>query len=234
MYFNFIFTDGCGQSTAKNKNPNRKDTIPKRRVSDGNNPLSSDFMIRSRPSSFHDAELTTVPEVTISPHEEDNASEGSSRSPSPTSRVGLSFLHLDNTTCVRDWLYDFRGFGFCDKNCCGSVSLRLKPCQQHPRALRNYDSPRSKILGKMFGTLVVLSIKLQSSAHTPPLLYGICMPCTSCTTHRPRCCSTQLRERGQDIFLGNSVSLNLDTKRLQTRQVFLNYFPGILAKTLIL
>jgi len=80
--------DGCGESTARTKNPYRKDaaSIPKRRVSDGNNPLSSDFMIRSRPSSFHDAELTTVPEVTISPYEEDNASEDSSRSPSPTSR----------------------------------------------------------------------------------------------------------------------------------------------------
>lgn len=80
--------DGCGESTAKNKNPNRKDaaSIPKRRVSDGNKPLSSEIMIRSRPSSFHDAELSTVPEVTISPYEENIASEDSSRSPSPSSR----------------------------------------------------------------------------------------------------------------------------------------------------
>ncbi|XP_078369044.1 uncharacterized protein LOC144653017 isoform X2 [Oculina patagonica] len=79
--------DGCGQGTT-NKTPYRKDSVsyPKRRVSDGNNPLSPDFMIRSRPSSFHDAELTTVPEVTISPDEERNESEESSRSPSPTSR----------------------------------------------------------------------------------------------------------------------------------------------------
>lgn len=80
--------DGCGESTAQNKNPNRKDaaSIPKRRVSDGNKPLSSEIMIRSRPSSFHDAELSTVPEVTISPYEENIASEDSSRSPSPSSR----------------------------------------------------------------------------------------------------------------------------------------------------
>lgn len=82
----FTFADGCGQGTT-NKSFYRKD--PKRRVSDGNNPMSPDFMIRSRPSSFHDAELTTVPEVTISPDEERNASEDSSRSPSPTSRVRL-------------------------------------------------------------------------------------------------------------------------------------------------
>ena len=89
FYFILTFADGCGERTAKTKNTNRKDgaSIPKRRVSDGNKPLSSEFMIRSRPSSFHDAELTTVPEVTVSPYEEDNASEDSSRSPSPTSRV---------------------------------------------------------------------------------------------------------------------------------------------------
>ena len=90
----FKFADGCGQGN--NKNPHRKDGLsyPKRRVSDGNNPMSSEFIIRSRPSSFHDVELTTVPEVTISPDEERNDSEDSSRSPSPTSRVSSELFRL--------------------------------------------------------------------------------------------------------------------------------------------
>lgn len=89
--------DGCGESTNGSKNGSRKDgaSVPKRRVSDGNNPLSPDFSPRSRPSSFHDVELTTVPEVTISPEEEDRIeSEESSRSVSPSSRVSSNFRSL--------------------------------------------------------------------------------------------------------------------------------------------
>jgi len=81
--------DGCGESTNGTKNGSRKDSasVPKRRVSDGNNPLSPDFSPRSRPSSFHDVELTTVPEVMISPEDEERTeSEESSRSVSPSSR----------------------------------------------------------------------------------------------------------------------------------------------------
>ena len=89
----FHFADGCGENTTEKKNLHRKDaaSIPKRRVSDGNDPFSSDFIPRSRPSSFNDGELSTVPEVTISQDEECNDSEDSSRSPSPNSRVGFIF-----------------------------------------------------------------------------------------------------------------------------------------------
>ena len=89
----FHFADGCGENTTEKKNLHRNDaaSIPKRRVSDGNNPFSSDFIPRSRPSSFNDGELSTVPEVTISQDEECNDSEDSSRSPSPNSRVGFIF-----------------------------------------------------------------------------------------------------------------------------------------------
>ena len=76
-------------SSSDKKNDSRTGSVsfPKRRVSDGNNPLSPDFIPRSRPSSFHDVELSTVPEVTISPEQERIGSGESSRSESPSSRV---------------------------------------------------------------------------------------------------------------------------------------------------
>ena len=88
----FHFADECGENSTEKKNLHRKDgaSIPKRRVSDGNNPFSSDFIPRSRPSSFNDSELSTVPEVTVSQDEERNDGEDSSRSPSPNSRVGFT------------------------------------------------------------------------------------------------------------------------------------------------
>ena len=84
--------DGCGVSSRDKQNSSQKDgaSLPKRRVSDGNNPFSTDFISRSRPSSFHDVELTTVPEVTISPDDEHIESGESSRSQSPSSRVRTS------------------------------------------------------------------------------------------------------------------------------------------------
>ena len=90
-----IFVDGCGEGAA-GKNGSRKDgsSCAKRRASDGNNPLSLEFIPRSRPSSFHDVELTSVPEVTISPEEECVESEESSRSASPSSRVSFQFMTL--------------------------------------------------------------------------------------------------------------------------------------------
>ena len=89
------FVDGCGESAA-GKNGSRKDgsSFAKRRASDGNNPTSPDFAPRSRPSSFHDVELTPVPEVTISPDEECVESEESSRSASPSSRVSFQFMTI--------------------------------------------------------------------------------------------------------------------------------------------
>lgn len=168
--FYLYFSDGCGESTARTKNPYRKDaaSIPKRRVSDGNNPLSSDFMIRSRPSSFHDAELITVPEVTISPYEEDNASEDSSRSPSPTSRVSLSFL--DYTTYVTGGLV-VRGLVL--RRSIKSVlkfevSATSSSCCH---ALRNYDTPRTKILEKnVWYTFCVVNENSNVPHPTPPHL----------------------------------------------------------------
>ena len=84
--------DGCGVSSRDKQNSSQKDgaSVPKRRVSDGNNPFSTDFISRSRPSSFHDVELTPVPEVTISPDDEHIESGESSRSQSPSSRVRTS------------------------------------------------------------------------------------------------------------------------------------------------
>lgn len=84
--------DGCGVSSRDKQNSSQKDgaSVPKRRVSDGNNPFSTDFISRSRPSSFHDVELTPVPEVTISPDGEHIESGESSRSQSPSSRVRTS------------------------------------------------------------------------------------------------------------------------------------------------
>lgn len=86
--------DGCGVSSRDKQNSSQKDgaSVPKRRVSDGNNPFSTDFISRSRPSSFHDVELTPVPEVTISPDDEHIESGESSRSQSPSSRVRTSVV----------------------------------------------------------------------------------------------------------------------------------------------
>lgn len=94
--------DGCGENTTEKKNLHRKDaaSIPKRRVSDGNNPFSYDFIPRSRPSSFNDGELSTVPEVTISQDEECNDSEDSSRSPSPNSRHSQDDLASSSSSPV--------------------------------------------------------------------------------------------------------------------------------------
>ena len=87
-----MYVDGCGEYASGNSGSRKDDhSFPKRRVSDGNNPLSPDFIPRSRPSSFHDAELTPVPEVTVSPEEEGVESTESSRSTSPSSRVSWQF-----------------------------------------------------------------------------------------------------------------------------------------------
>lgn len=60
-------------------------SFPKRELLESNNLFSSDFIHRSRPSSFHEVELSSVPEVTISLQEERVVSEDSSRSASPSS-----------------------------------------------------------------------------------------------------------------------------------------------------
>lgn len=177
MYFIFTFADGCGEGTVKSKNPHRKDaaSIPKRRVSDGNNPLSADFTIRSRPSSFHDAELTTVPEVTISPYEEDNASEDSSRSPSPTSRVRLLVSVTGSVIAVGLVLRHSI------KNCSVSVSFEFELLAASSSCTENLWLLGLKSWPKRLGHFLCCLLKQQCSeppTHPTPLLRS-----PTCLTH---------------------------------------------------
>ncbi|XP_029212225.2 pleckstrin homology domain-containing family G member 5-like isoform X1 [Acropora millepora] len=63
-------------------------SFQKLRGPETNNLLSVDCITRSRPSSFHEIELSPVPEVAVPPQEESVDTEESSRSTSPSSSRG--------------------------------------------------------------------------------------------------------------------------------------------------
>ena len=70
-------------------------SFQKLRGPETNDLLSVDCITRSRPSSFHEIELSPVPEVAVPPQEESVDTEESSRSTSPSSsRVRHIFLLL--------------------------------------------------------------------------------------------------------------------------------------------
>lgn len=83
----FFFSTGeCGENAlGKNACIKKSLSFQKLQLPEGSNLLSVDLITRSRPSSFHEIELSPVPEVAVSPQEESVDTEESSRSMSPSS-----------------------------------------------------------------------------------------------------------------------------------------------------
>lgn len=96
----FFFSIGASGENASSIDACIKKSLSfqKLRGPETNNLLSVDCITRSRPSSFHEIELSPVPEVAVLPQEESVDTEESSRSTSPSSsRVRHILLLLTQT-----------------------------------------------------------------------------------------------------------------------------------------
>ena len=95
VFFFFFFIGACGENGSSIVACIKKSfSVQKLRVPETNNLLSVDCITRSRPSSFHEIELSPVPEVAVPPQEESVDSEESSRSTSPSSSGVRNILLL--------------------------------------------------------------------------------------------------------------------------------------------